>query len=157
VVIGGQKVSTFKQPIAEEANALQGSTVEARVSVEQKGDYTNYTLLAVKLVDAAGGSIPIAGASVPAGATTAPSSTIPVAAPSEYQRERTPKESSQIIRQSSAATAFAYAGQESLGIDAAFDLAAEIENYALHGSRYGAQSANVAAVGAAETSDNIPW
>lgn len=65
VTIGTQKVSTFKAPVAEKANALKGQNVKATVDVTVNGQYTNYTLLDVE------------AAGVPGIAPT----TIPVAAP----------------------------------------------------------------------------
>lgn len=52
VTIGTQKVSTFKAPVAEKANALKGQNVKATVDVSTKENdgrvFTNYTLLDVE-------------------------------------------------------------------------------------------------------------
>lgn len=64
VTIGTQKVSTFKAPVAEKAQALLNQNVKATVDVTQNGQYTNYTLLDVG----------------PAGVSTVAPTTIPVTA-----------------------------------------------------------------------------
>ena len=53
VTIGTQKVSTFKAPVAEKAQALLNQNVKATVDVTQNGQYTNYTLLDVEAVGVA--------------------------------------------------------------------------------------------------------
>lgn len=135
VVIGGKTYSTFKANIAEEAKALQGSSVEASVGITQKNGYTNYTLLGVKLLNAGG--------------DTAASSTIPVAPASGMTPEREQK----IVRQSSMATAFNYGASAGLSEEECFALAGRIYARAM-GEKV---SEPVVAVAPTETTDDIPW
>lgn len=152
VVIGGQKFSTFKQPIAEQANALKGSTVAANVKIEQKGDYTNYTLLGVELVDA-GGTGTASLIPVQSSSNASNSSTIPVA---PQQGGMSPDREAKIVRQSSMATAFNYAAHAGLSEDEAFALAGRIYSRAMGNKDAGLPEAELAGV-ARETTEDIPW
>lgn len=138
VNIGEQKVSTFKAHIAEEAKLFQGSTVEATVDVSERNGYTNYTLLAVKLVDALGGSTG--------------SSTIAVA---PAKKGWSDEDTARVTRLSCLSTAFQYAGQAGEGVEGALSLAER-----LYGVAMGRQTPEpVAAVTAApaESNDGVPW
>lgn len=147
VVIGGQKVSTFKQPIAEEANALQGSTVEARVSVEQKGDYTNYTLLGVKLVDAA----PTTANGIPLAPATSP---IPVNS-NQFQRDMSPETAARVTRLACLSTAFHYAGVTGDSVEDALSLAKRLYGVAM-GTETPEPVETLTAAPAA-VDDGVPW
>lgn len=138
VTIGAQKVSTFKEPIAQEARLLQGSTVEATVDVSERNGYTNYTLLAVKLVDALGGSTS--------------SSTIEIA---PAKKGWSDEDTARVTRLSCLSTAFQYAGQAGEGVEGALSLAER-----LYGVAMGTESPEPveALTGApTESNDGIPW
>lgn len=136
VLIGTQKASTFKSEIAEQANALKGSTVRAFVDVSERNGYTNYTLKGVELLDAAPSSAP----------TTSTISVAPTSGGMSPERE------ARIVRQSSMATAFNYAAAAGLSEDEAFALAGRIYARAM-----GETQPEPVAAGATETSDGIPW
>lgn len=138
VVIGGKKVSTFKTPIAEQAKALQGSDVEATVDVTQRGEFTNYTLLSVKLVNAIGDS-------------TSSTSTIPV---EPAKKGWSDEDTARVTKLSCLSTAFAYAGHtDGYDEDYAIKLAQR-----LYGIAMGQQQPEPVAISEpTETSDGIPW
>jgi hypothetical protein len=151
VTINGQKVSTFKAPIAEKANALKGQNVKATVNVTpwQKGEKsgTNYTLLDIE----------------PSG--QAPQAGIPIASPQNGSQGLTgasqPDERQQnIVKQSSLKIAFGYAGAAGLSEEEAFALAQRV-----YASVMGAQTLDEAiqqngleaAVAPATVVDDIRW
>lgn len=144
VVIGSKKVSTFKQPIAEEANALQGSTVEATVKTTQNGQYTNYTLLSLKLADAGG--------------TTTTSSTIPV---EPAKKGWSDEDTARVTRLSCLSTAFQYAGACGESPEAALELAQRLYGVAMGQREEQPEPEQPEPVAVAaeptETSDGIPW
>lgn len=146
VEIGGKRVNTWKEPMAQEVRLYEGSTVEATIdTTENKNGYPKNTILAVKLVDAAPG--------VPAVvAVQQPASAIPVStAPSGGM---SPEREQKIVRQSSMATAFNYAASAGLSEDEAFALAGRIYARAM-GEK---QPEPVgAAVSPSESVDDTPW
>lgn len=147
VTIGAQKVSTFKAPVAEEAKALQGSTVAATVDVSERNGYTNYTLLGLTLVDAA----PTTASGIPLALATSP---IPVNS-NQYQRDMSPETAARVTRLACLSTAFQYAGAAGEGVEAALSLAQR-----LYGVAMGTESPEpVEALTAAPTAsdDGVPW
>ena len=173
VTIGDTKTSTFKAHVAEEAKALQGSEVTAKVDVTERNGYTNHTLLGVTLVSAApqnpygntasGKSVVYTTASgIPLAPATSP----------ESRGGMSPEREQKIVRQSSMATAFNYAASAGLSEDEAFALAGRIYARAmgvsgstshdaeeLRSSREQPAQEPVAAVATAPTEvvDDIKW
>ena len=141
VNIGNEKASTWKEPVAQEAKLLEGSTVKATIDASPNANgYPKNTLLKVELVDAVGGT----------------SSDIPIVAasePSEFQRPRRPEETANINRQSALGTAFAYAAAAGMDVEDTFALAKRIYETAM-GKR---EEEPVAAGAVAETTEDIPW
>jgi hypothetical protein len=142
VVIGGQKVNTFKNEIAEEANALKGSTVEAQIREEpsKNPDYPpNHILLSVELVNAIG-------------AQPAAASTIPV---TTERKGWQPEDTARVTKLSCLSTAFQYSAAMGDSVDDAITLARRLYDIAMD-SKAGADEPEPVAV-ATETTDDVPW
>lgn len=112
VTIGTQKVSTFKDAVANKAQSLKGQTVKATLDVKENGKYKNYTLLDVE----AEGATTNGAIQFQTNTGTA-SNSVPV---TEDKRQES------IVRQSSAKSAFAYAAAAGMDEQSAFLLAENI-------------------------------
>lgn len=86
VTIGTQKVSTFKDAVANKAKSLEGQNVKATVGVTQNGQYTNYTLLDLEPAGVVSPTPTVP--SVVTGTVTTTTNGIPVQ-PQETDKERT--------------------------------------------------------------------
>lgn len=119
VTINGQKVSTFKGPVAQKANDLKGQIGKATVDIVpwQKGEKSgqNYTLLDIVAVGAFTPA-PVEGPENGLQRVTGP---IPAAPTNDARQES-------IEKQSARNTAFNYAAQAGLSVDEAFGLANEL-------------------------------
>ena len=145
VNIGDTQVSTFKADIAEQAKVLQGSAVEATVSVRQNGQYTNYTLLGVKLIDAA-----------PQNGNTASTTAV---APAAEKKGWQPEDTARVTKLSCLSTAFSYAGVQGISVDTALSIAQRLYGIAMGDHEASVPEAELAGVAreATEKEDGIPW
>lgn len=114
----GNTYTTFSPQLATKAQQLQGQAVSARVSVTQRGQYTNLNL---EDIAPQGQLAPMAFPAQPGTAIPMPAAPTNVAAPPAAAapgipitqgggRQRDPEVEQRIVRQSSLATAFNFVG-----------------------------------------------
>lgn len=140
IVIGDKKLSAWSDSgLGEQANALQGSTVEAVYETKQNGNFTNHYLKSLKLTDAA----PTTASGIPLAPATSPES------------RGGPKADDDTAARIARSVAFEHMPQyvEVWGTDAdIFVLLDQFATWIYNGSKPGQEQA-----APAETTDSIPW
>ena len=147
VTIDGDKISTFKNHLAEEARLMEGSTVTAAIGVTEKNGYTNRTLLGIKLVNATG-------------TTNGTTSSIPVTAEKKGWQPEDTERVTKLSCISSACALMSGAGSEATGD--VLTLAQQFYKVAMGTSApepaaLAVQGHDRVALSSTEASDGIPW